>query len=190
MNIDPNLMAKRLLWVNNWSWSENLFFHADPNPDNVIVGRDSVLYFINFTSTGNLDRAKRQAMQQNLHYAWKRDAQNMARASLVMLEPLPTIDMIEFIQELESYNWQLIYALEADPHSITWQERTSAKQWTGGVQIARKYGVTIDIQVLRLIRSTLLIESMAARLHPEVDYVGQFRKFNRYRAEQARRRVT
>lgn len=190
MNISPALVAKRLLWVNYWSWGENLFFHADPNPDNVIVGQDGVLYFINFTSTGTLNRSKRQAMRKNLDYAWERDPQNMARATLVLLEPLPPIDLIELIQELETYNWQLIYALEANPHSVSWQERTSATQWAGVVQLARKYGITIDIHVLRLIRSTLLLESMAARLHRQVDYVNQYRKFKNYRAEQARRRVT
>ena len=190
MNINPKVVAKRLLWVNNWSWSEHLFFHADPNPDNVIVGQDGKLFFINFTSTGTLSRAKRQAMRQNLYYAHERDPQNMARASLILLEPLPPIDLIELVQELETHNWQLIYALEAASQGVAWQERTSATQWAGIVQLARKYGITIDIQVLRLIRSTLLFESMAARLHHEIDFVEQFWKFNTYRAEQARRRVT
>jgi predicted unusual protein kinase regulating ubiquinone biosynthesis (AarF/ABC1/UbiB family) len=190
MNIRPEQVAKRLLWVNFWSWGEHLFFHADPNPDNVIVGQDGKLFFINFTSTGTLNRSKRQAMRQNLYYAHQRDPQNMARASLVLLEPLPPIDLIELIQELETYNWQLIYALEAQPHVASWQERTSAVQWTGLMQFARKYGITIDIQVLRLIRSTLLFESMAARLNRDIDFVARFAKFQAYRAEQARRRVT
>ena len=190
MNINPELVAKRLLWVNYWSWGENLFFHADPNPDNVIVGQDGILYFIDFSSTGTLSRTKRQALRQNLDFAWERDPQNMARASLVLLEPLPPIDLIELIQELETHNWQLIYSLEASPHSVAWQERTSATQWAGMMQLVRKYGFTVDIQVLRLIRSTLLFESMAARLYPEVNFVDEYQSFKNYRAEQARRRVT
>jgi len=190
MNIKPELVAKRLLWVNYWSWGENLFFHADPNPDSVIVGQDSTLYFIDFSSTGTLSRTKRQALRQNLDFAWERDPQNMARASLVLLEPLPPIDLIELVQELETYNWQLIYSLEASPHSVSWQERTSATQWAGMMQLVRKYGISVDIQVLRLIRSTLLLESMAARLDPEVNFVDQYQSFKNYRAEQARRRVT
>jgi ubiquinone biosynthesis protein len=190
MNINPELVARRLLWVNYWNWGENLFFHADPNPDNVIVGQDSTLHFINFSSTGTLSRTKRQAMRQNLDFAWERDPQNMARATLVLLEPLPPIDLIELIQELETYNWQLVYALEASPRNVSWQERTSSAQWVGMMNLARKYGITVDIQMLRFIRSTLLFESMAVRLHPEIDYVKQYQVFKDYRAEQARRRVT
>lgn len=189
MNIKPEIVARRLLWVSYWSWGENLFFHADPNPDNVIVGQDGILYFIDFSSTGTLSRSKRQALRQNLDYAWERDPQNMARATLVLLEPLPPIDLIELIQELETYNWQMIYSLEASPHSVAWQERTSAGQWAGMMQLVRKYGITMDIQVLRFIRSTLLLESMAARLHRPVDFVRQYQNFKNYRAEQARRSV-
>lgn len=190
LNIDPELVAQRLLWVNYWSWGENLFFHADPNPDNVIVGQDSSLYFINFTPTGTLNRSQRQAMRQNLKYALDRDPQNMARASLVLLEPLPPVDLIELVQELENYNWQLIYALEAAPQSLSWQERTSAIQWAGMMYFVRQHGVSVDIQVLRFIRATLLLESMAARLHKELDYLEEFRAYESHRAEQTRRRVT
>jgi predicted unusual protein kinase regulating ubiquinone biosynthesis (AarF/ABC1/UbiB family) len=190
MNIDPQLVARRLLWVNYWSWGENLFFHADPNPDNIIIGQDSTLHFINFASTGTLSRTKRQAMRQNLDFAWERDPQNMARATLVLLEPLPPIDVIELTQELETYNWQLIYALEASPENVSWQQRTSSIQWTGMMNLARKYGITVDIQLLRFIRSTLLFESMAVRLNRRIDFVRQYQVFKNYRAELARRRVT
>ncbi len=190
MNIDPKKVAKHLLWVNYWSREVNLFFHADPNSNNIIIGQDSKLYFINFASTGNLSRTREQAMRQNLYYAWQRDPQNMARASLILMEPLPPVDLIELTQELESYNWQMLYALEADPQSLSWRERTSAIQWLGIIQLARKYGIAIDIEVLRLMRSTLLLELMAVRLDQNINFVREYRKFDRYKAEQARRRVT
>jgi hypothetical protein len=124
-----------------------------------------------------------------MHYARLRDPLNMARATLILLEPLPPIDLIEFTQELESYNWQLLYSLEAAPESLSWQERTSAVQWAGMIRLARKYGVVVDVHVLRLVRTTLLYETMAVRLCHNIDIIEQYRRFNRYRAEQARRRV-
>jgi hypothetical protein len=114
----------------------------------------------------------------------------MARATLVLLEPLPAIDVNLLIQELEGYNWQLVYALEADPASLTWQERTSAAQWLGMIRLARKYRIVMDSRVLRLLRATLLSESAAARLHPTIDYEQAYRDFYRHRSELARRRVT
>jgi ubiquinone biosynthesis protein len=190
MNIDPQVVARRLLWVCDWAWDENLFFPSDPQPNTIIVGPDSTLYFINFTNTGALNRTKRQAMRQILSYARQRDAQNMARAALTLMEPLPPIDLLQLTLELEAYNWQLIYALEATPTSLAWQDRTSAVLWTGIMRLARKYGIVIDLEVLRLLRATLLFESMAVRLHPTIDFVRQYSKFSADRAEKARRRVT
>jgi predicted unusual protein kinase regulating ubiquinone biosynthesis (AarF/ABC1/UbiB family) len=190
LNIVPATVARRLLWVNCWAREEHLFFHADPHPTNVILGRDSRLYFINFTATASLSRSQRQALQQNMNYLRQRDPLSMARVSLVLLEPLPSIDVAQLVQELESHNWQLIYALEADPASLTWPERTSAAQWIGMIRLAQKYRIVLDSRVLRLVRATLLAESTAVRLHPTIDFERQYRKFQRYRAEQARRRVT
>lgn len=190
MNIDPQKVAQRLLWVNYWAREENLFFHADPNPDNIIIGRNSTLYLINFASTGTLNRTKRQALRQNLHYASQRDPQNMARSTLILMEPLPPIDLIELTQELETYNWQLLYALEAAPNSLPWQERTSLTQWAGMIDLARKHGITLDIQVLRFLRSTLLYEAMAVRLDQNINFVQEYKEFEQFKAEQARRRVT
>jgi len=190
MNIDPKKVAKRLLWVNYWAREENLFFHADPNPDNIIIGRNSTLYLINFASTGTLSRTKRQALRQNLHYALQRDPQNMARSTLILMEPLPPVDLIELAQELETYNWQLLYALESAPDSLSWQERTSLTQWTGMIEMARKHGITLDIQVLRFLRSTLLYEAMAVRLDQDINFIQEYKDFEQFKAEQARRRVT
>jgi len=190
MNIRPEKVARRLLWVNNWSWEENLFFHADPHPHNIIIGPGSKLYYVDFTSTGTLSSSKRQALRQNMVYAAQRDPQNMARSTLVLMEPLPPIDLIVLTQELESYNWQLVYALEATPESLTWQERTSVVQWIGMLRLARKYGIVMDIQILRMLRTMLMVESMAVRLDPKINFVDQYWKFDEYRAERARRRVT
>jgi hypothetical protein len=140
--------------------------------------------------TGALNRTNRQAVRQILNNAWQRDPQSMARSALILMEPLPPVDLIEITQELESYNWQLVYALEAEPESLKWQERTSSILWMGLIQVAHKYGIVIDIQVLRFIRTTLLYESAAAKLHPKIDFVRQYQIFYQYRAEQARRRVT
>ena len=129
-------------------------------------------------------------MRQNLNWAWQRDPQNMARSALILLEPLPPVDVIELTQRLETYSRQLLYALEAAPENVPWPERTSAVQWMGMIQLARQYGIVIDKQVLRLLRSVLLFESMAVRLHPKINFVRQYRKFDRYRARQARRRIT
>lgn len=189
LNITPPKVARRLAFVNFWGWSESVFFNAGPHPDNIILGPNSKLIFTDFTVVDSVDKSKRQALQQNMHFAWKRDALNMARASLILLEPLPPLDLIEFTQELENYNYQMLYVFAAHSSGASWSERTFAIQWLGLAAVARKYGVTIETDVLRLLRAVLLFDSMALRLDSTVNLVKEYRKFTDHRATQARKRV-
>jgi ubiquinone biosynthesis protein len=187
LNIDPGLVAKRLLWVNFWGVDEHLIFLADIHPDNVIVRENSKLSFIDFSSVGALSQEKRQALQQTMYYAWKRDPLEMARASMVLLEPLPPIDTIKYIKDLEADYWKYMYALESK--HIEWWERTSARMWLGFVRIAKEHNITMNIDVLRMITANLLSDTIAARLSPKIDHVKEYHKFYRYRSKAARQRV-
>jgi ubiquinone biosynthesis protein len=189
LNIDPGKVARRLQWVNFWGWHEHLFFHADPNPENIIVGPNSTLTYIDFGSIGAVDRSKRQALQQNMYYAWKEDPLNMARASLILLEPLPPIDLIDFTKELETHNWQMLYALAVGRSTRQLHERTSATQWLGLLQEARKYGVTVDFHILRLLRAILLCDTMSLQLDNELDIIAEYRRFSKNMSRRIGRRV-
>jgi predicted unusual protein kinase regulating ubiquinone biosynthesis (AarF/ABC1/UbiB family) len=187
LNIDPGLVAKRLLWVLFWGTHEHLHFLADLHPDNVIVRENSKLSFIDFSSVGALSHEQRQALQQTMHYAGLRDPLEMARASIVLLEPLPPIDTTKYVKDLEATYWKFMYALESK--HVDWWERTSARMWLGFVRVAKDYNITMNIHVLRMIRASLLSDTIAARLNRKIDHVKEYHRFYRYRAKAARKRV-
>lgn len=197
LNIDPKKVARRLLWVSFWSWHENLFFLAEPNPHNIILSADGKLFFIDFTSTGAIDHTMKRAMQQNMYYAIKRDPLNMARASLTLLEPLPPVNAIELTKEIENANLQMLYAFETKPTGRNSPPRTSLTQWRGLLESAGRFGIAVDYGVLRLIRAAVMHEILALRLSPDIDVLKQYRRFVRSRADRsadpggrpARRRV-
>jgi hypothetical protein len=146
------------------------------------------LTFIDFSSIGSLTQEKRQAVQQTMLNAWKRDPLEMAQESMILLEPLPPIDTIKFTKGLEVAYWQFLYALESK--HIQWWERTSAQLWLGFVRVAREHYFTMNIHVLRMIRSCLLHDAIAARLSKKIDHVKEYQRFSKYRAKAARIRVT
>jgi hypothetical protein len=47
----------------------------------------------------------------------------------------------------------------------------------------------MNIHVLRMIRARLLYDTIVGRLNPKIDHVKEYRKFTRYRAGAARKRV-
>ncbi|MFC1936348.1 AarF/UbiB family protein [Chloroflexota bacterium] len=187
LNIDPKRVATRLLWVNFWGLDEHLLFIADLHPDNIIVRKNSKLTFVDFSAIGAMSREKRQALQQIMYYAWKRDPLEMARASMILLEPLPPIDTIKYTKDLEAIYWKFLYALESK--HIQWWERTSARLWLGFIQVARDHNITMNIHILRMIRACLLYDMIAIRLNNKIDHVKQYQKFTSYRAKVARQRI-
>jgi ubiquinone biosynthesis protein len=189
LGIDPRKVARRLMWVNFWGWHEHLFFHADPHPENIIVGPNSNLTFIDFGSVGALDRTKRLALQQNMYYAWRQDPLNMARSSLVLLEPLPPLDMIEFTKELESHNWQMLYVFASRKAASAWRLRSTAVQWLGLIDVARRFGVTMEYHVLRMLQANLAYEMLALRLDNNIHVIDEYNRFTRYQARRAGRRA-
>jgi hypothetical protein len=106
-----------------------------------------------------------------------------------LLEPLPPISLSEFIKELEGRNWQMLYALANRNDYSDWVDLTTAAQWKGLVEVCAKYGVVIDLNVLRLLRSMMLFESMAVRLDRKLDVVKEYRQFDDFRAFQSRQRI-
>jgi predicted unusual protein kinase regulating ubiquinone biosynthesis (AarF/ABC1/UbiB family) len=187
LNIDPKKVAQRLLWVNFWSIDEHLHFRADLYPDQVIIRKNSKLTFIDFNSVGALSQEKRIAVQQTMNSAWKRDPLEMAHESMVLLEPMPPIDTTNFTRDLEAVYWKFLYAFESK--QLSWWERTSARLWIGFVTVAGDHNITLSMHVLRMIRSCLFYDAIAARLYPKINRLKEYRKFGDYRSSRARKRV-
>jgi predicted unusual protein kinase regulating ubiquinone biosynthesis (AarF/ABC1/UbiB family) len=187
LSIDPAQIARRLVWVNYWAWHGNLFFRADPHPDRIIIGEGGKLTFIDFGSVGALGRTRLRALQQNMYYAWKQDPLNMARSSLILLEPLPAVDPNELTKELEACNWQMLFAFESRQPDGGSFSRTSALQWIGLIRLARRFSIVIDFHILRLLRANVMSDTVAVRLDPEINVIKEYRRFAKYRAARARR---
>jgi predicted unusual protein kinase regulating ubiquinone biosynthesis (AarF/ABC1/UbiB family) len=189
LKIDPAKVGRRLLWMSFWSWHESLFFLADPHPNTIIVGEGGKLAFIDFRSTGAMDRTKRRALQDNLYYVAKRDPLNMARVTITLLEPLPPLDVGELTKDLEAHNWQLLYALDTKGVRRPWYERTTIRQWSALAKVAQKFNIVIDTRVLRLLRASIMHETLAVRLDESLDIIKEYERFKRNRAARATRRT-
>jgi ubiquinone biosynthesis protein len=189
LEIDPARIARRLAFINYWAWHGNFFFRAEPHPDRIIIGAGGIITFIDFGSVGAIDTAKRRALQQNMYYASKQDPLNMARASLILLEPLPAVDPNVLTKELEACNWEMLFAFETRPSTGGRFTRTSAQQWIGLIRLARRFRIVIDFHILRLLQGVVTYDTLAVRLDPRINVITEYRRFARYRAARARVRA-
>jgi ubiquinone biosynthesis protein len=185
--IHPELVASRLLRANQYGVFENVLFHADPHPSNVVIQRDSNLVFIDFGASGAYTTRERNNWRQLSYYHDKADIGRMVQAALAILEPLPPIDVDEFGKRIEMIFWQDLYAFRSE--HTQWWERTSAKIWIRFLRLAREYNVPMNLNTLKMIRSTLMYETIAARLYPNVDAYHEHRVYNKQAGKRARDRV-
>lgn len=166
-DIDPKEVARRLLWTNYWTIWRTLFFHADPHPANVLVLPHNELVFIDFGSVGSLGSKLRWALQEVYEAEARMDVEAAARTAITLMEPLPPIDVNKLLADATEEFQRATIALRSE--GVPWQERTTAQLWFGFFRVARKYDVNLPSSVVRLIRGTLLYDTLAARLDSELD---------------------
>lgn len=186
-NIDPKVVARRLIRTNQFGIFENLLFHADPHPSNVLLWPNSTLVFIDFGSCGAYTTRERNNWRQLAYYQSKEDIGHMVQSALAILEPLPPIDIDDFTKKLEAVFWRDLYAFKS--HHSQWWERTSATTWISFLTLAREYEIPMNLNTLRMIRSTLLYETVAARLFNRINAYREHRKYNQKAGKRARKRV-
>jgi predicted unusual protein kinase regulating ubiquinone biosynthesis (AarF/ABC1/UbiB family) len=185
--IHPDVVARRLLRANHFGMFENMLFHADPHPSNVVVQKNSRLVFIDFGSCGAYTTRERNNWRQLVYYHNQEDIGRMVQSALAVLEPLPPVDIDEFTKRVEMVFWQDLYAFKSK--NSEWWERTSARIWINFLALAREYGIPLNLNTLRMIRSTLLYETISARLYPRVSNYREHRMYNKNAGKRARKRV-
>lgn len=187
LNIDPEKIAKKLIRVNQFGVFEETLFHADPHPSNLIIRPNNHLVFIDFGAVGAYTTMERNNWRQLNHYHQRRDVGRMAQTALAILEPLPAIDVDDFRGRLEQVFRQDIYAHQSK--HTEWYEHTSVRIWMHLFELSYEFNIPMGLNTLRMIRSTLLSETVAARLYPRISAWREHRKYNRQAARRARRRV-
>jgi predicted unusual protein kinase regulating ubiquinone biosynthesis (AarF/ABC1/UbiB family) len=83
--------------------------------------------------------------------------------------------------------WEDLYAFKS--RHTQWWERTSAKIWIKYMELAREYDAPLALNTLRMIRSTLLYETVAARLYSRVNAFKEHRNYLKSAGKEARKRV-
>lgn len=187
-HIDPAVIARRILWTCFWSSDEHIFFHADPHPANILVRDNNELTFIDFGSCGSFNSHQRLALEQLALSMERRDAEGMALSTLTLMEPLPPLDLPTMEKTIQKDFLRVLHTFNTPAEYTEYWERTSARQWVITVQNARKFNVSLNLHMLRMIRATLLYDSIVLRLDPELSRLTEYENFMEDRAELIKKR--
>ncbi|HYL05364.1 MAG TPA: AarF/UbiB family protein [Thermoanaerobaculia bacterium] len=187
MRIDPVILARRIQLVARFNNFENIFFHADLHPANILVQPGNRILLIDFGSCGSFNRKELNSFRRWFDAQSVDDVGGMVQAALAIAEPLPPIDVDSFAMKLEAMFWNDLYAIKSK-HS-QWDERTSARLWMGFLKLSREFHVPLRLNMLRMIRASMLSDTIAARLDHDQDPYREFRHYEKGAGKRAKKRA-
>ena len=187
MNIDPIVLARRIQLIARFNNFENIFFHADIHPANLLVQPGNKIVLIDFGSCGSFSRKELNSWRRWFDAQSINDVSGMVQASLAIIEPLPPINKDEFALRLESVFWNDLYAIKSKQSE--WSERISARVWLGFLKLSREFNVPMRLNMLRMIRASMLSDTIAARLDHDQDPYKEFRHYEKGAGKRAKKRI-
>lgn len=188
LNINPEIVARRILWACFWSMDEHIFFHADPHPANILVRPNNELTFIDFGSCGSFNNHQRVALEQMALGINNQDSEAMSLATLSLMEPIPLVDVPKLFAEAVEENTRLLQTFNTPAKYTHYWERTSARQWVVLFKTSRKFNIPLNMHMLRMIRATLLYDSIVLRLDNQLNRAEEYNAFMKDRAAAIRKR--
>jgi ubiquinone biosynthesis protein len=185
--IEPSEVGRRLLRISHWQMLEGLLFHSDPHPANIVVQPGNRIVFIDFGSCGQFSKRARRLWQDIYACLEDEDIQGMVRGSIALLEPLPHANLDQFTLDMEQLYWDWLYASKSG--HAQWWEKASGVLWMKFAAIARRHGVPISVEMLRVFRAIFLYDTAMVRLCQDLNFLREYHHYQKQAGRRARRRL-
>jgi ubiquinone biosynthesis protein len=163
-------------------------FHADLHPANLLILKDNVVGYVDFGIVGHLTpEARQKQIQLSMAYARGR-SDELFNAFLSVSTFSDDVDLTGFRRELErrSRQWYREPAIGGVPHL----SRSLTTAMFDLLALCRSYGLLVDREMIKYIRSLILADGLVSRLAPGMDLAPQIREVcEEFYTQQARNRI-
>lgn len=163
-------------------------FHADLHPANLLILPNNVVGYVDFGIVATLTpEARRKQIELTLAYA-SGDPEAIYSGFLNICMVSPEADLVGMRRKIEELarDW---YTEPVVAGRVRFRV-TVTKTMMDLLSIARQYGVLVDREMIKYIRSTILADGLVSRLAPGVDLAAILRRVvEEYLATEARNRI-
>jgi predicted unusual protein kinase regulating ubiquinone biosynthesis (AarF/ABC1/UbiB family) len=187
MGIEPAVVASRLSHTAFRDLLEQLFFHGDPHPANLVILPNNRLCFIDFGTVGRMSAQSRNIWRELQHHLRNGDIERMVACALGLAGHLPPIDLDTVIKAMEHIYADWVYAVRST--DAEWWERSTALNWFRYVNLARDHSIPVSLETIQFFRASLLYDSLIVRLHKDIDPVAEWKEYVQTVGKDARRRA-
>jgi ubiquinone biosynthesis protein len=163
-------------------------FHADLHPANLLILQNNVVGYVDFGIVGYLTpEARQKQIELSMAYARGR-TDDIFSAFLSVSTFTDAVDLEGFRSELErrSRQWYREPAIGGVPHL----SRSLTSAMFDLLALCRSYGLLVDREMIKYIRSLILTDGLVSRLAPRMDLAPQIRAVcEDFYGQQARSRI-
>jgi ubiquinone biosynthesis protein len=163
-------------------------FHADLHPANLLILPNNVVGYVDFGIVATLTpEARRKQIELTLAYA-SGDPEAIYAGFLNICIVGPDADLTGMRRKIEELarDW---YTEPVVAGRVRFRV-TVTKTMMDLLSIARQYGVLVDREMIKYIRSTILADGLVSRLAPGIDLASVLRRVvEEYLATEARNRI-
>jgi len=187
LGIEPKSLARKLVVIMQREVQEELFFHADPHPANLIVMPNNKICFIDFGAIGRFTTQTRKTVREFQHHMIKGDIGRMVNCALSLLGPLPPMDVQSIRHEFEKIYADAVYAMKSE--DAEWWEKSAAQGWLRFLEVARKFSIPAGADTIQFFRTTFAYDAVIMRLNKELNVTKEWEAYAKEAAMEARQRV-
>lgn len=163
-------------------------FHADLHPANLLILKDNVVGYVDFGIVGVLTpEARRKQIDLSLAYASGRSEEIFeAFVGICTLSKHADLAGLRADLERRSGSWYREPAIGGVPHFR--QSLTTAM--LDLLRLCRSYGLLVDREMIKYVRSLMLTDGLVSRLAPGLDLAPHIRRVcEEFLAEEARAKM-
>jgi ubiquinone biosynthesis protein len=187
IGIEPKSLARKIVMIMNREVQEELFFHADPHPANLVVMPNNEVCFIDFGAIGRFSTATRKTLREFQHHMIKGDIGRMVNCALSLIGPLPPMDVERIRIEMDKIYADGVYAMISK--DAEWWEKSAAQGWLRFLEVARQFQMPASFETIQLFRTTFAYDAVVVRLHKDLDITKVWEAYAREAAAEAKKRV-
>jgi ubiquinone biosynthesis protein len=187
IGIEPKALARKLVLIMQREMQEELFFHADPHPANLIVMPNNKVCFIDFGAIGRFTTQTRKDIREFQYHMNRGDIGRMVNCALSILGPLPPLDVEGIRHEFEKIYADAVYAMKSK--DAEWWEKSAAQTWLRFLEVGRRFSIPASADMIQYFRTQFAYDAVIMRLDNEMNVSKEWEAYAKEAAVEARQRV-